>query len=43
MKKGLNEIRNTFVFKDFKGNLPTVEQDGDAIYLLDDKKKKTTN
>lgn len=40
MEKGLNEIRNTFVFKDFKGNSPTVEQDGDAIYLLDDKKRK---
>lgn len=40
MEKGLDEIRNTFVFKDFKGNSPTVEQDGDAIYLLDDKKRK---
>lgn len=34
----LKEIENTFVFKDFEDELPTVEQYGDgySIYLLDD-------
>ena len=38
INKTLKEIEDSFVFKDFDDNLPTVEQYGDgySIYLLDD-------
>ena len=38
INKTLKEIEESFVFKDFEDNLPTVEQYGDgySIYLLDD-------
>lgn len=38
INKTLKEIEDTFVFKDFEDNLPTVEQYGDgySIYLLDE-------
>lgn len=40
--KTLKEIGDTFVFKDFEDNLPTVEQYGDgySIYLLDDNERE---
>lgn len=40
--KALKEIKDTFVFKYFEEELPTVEQDGEgyAIYLLDDENRE---
>lgn len=40
--KALKEIRDTFIFKYFEEELPTVEQDGEgyAIYLLDDENRE---
>lgn len=41
INKTLKEIEDTFVFKDFEDELPTVEQYGDgySIYLLDDNER----
>lgn len=42
INKTLKEIEDTFVFKDFEDELPTVEQYGDgySIYLLDDNERE---
>lgn len=42
INRTLKEIEDTFVFKDFEDNLPTVEQYGEgySIYLLDDNERE---
>ena len=42
INKTLKEIEDSFVFKGFEDNLPTVEQYGDgySIYLLDDNERE---